>query len=330
MHICFFGASVSEQTRHHSTQEITGYVTYFSEVITSGYDMITSRVTSGSNTIDDAGIIYVHRVVELQPDICVLDWSTPAKKDCNLSSIEFIYSELLSNKIIPLTVIFPRADRDQSVTPIAVKLRDFCDTYSLPFFDVNQLVNKSELSLILRDTVHTNPEGARIYAQLLIDQIKTANVSPNIFDKFSSKSKLFFIKKVKPNARIKNITQQIIINLGSVNNNGKVKFFLEQRVGPWSTFIDVYAVQKEKSDRLLQTVTIYDPWCWRERQCLKEVTDWISLPLKTIKLCQSNKLPNYGQNQDRCDFESHPKHIRPKGDLFMLSTHEHLESSVIY
>ena len=129
MHICFFGASVSEQTRHHSTQEITGYITYLSEVITAGSDILISRVTSGSNTIDDAGIIYVHRVVELQPDICVLDWSTPANNDCDFSSVKFIYSELLSHKIIPLTAIFPRSDRDQSVTPITIKLQKFCHTY---------------------------------------------------------------------------------------------------------------------------------------------------------------------------------------------------------
>ncbi len=129
----FFGASVIEQNRHHSTQEITGYATYFSEVITSDNDIITSRVTSGSNMIDDAGVIYVHRVVELQPDICVIDWATPTKDDCDLSSIEFVYSQLLSNKIIPLTVIFPRADREQSVTPISLKLRIFCDSYPLPF-----------------------------------------------------------------------------------------------------------------------------------------------------------------------------------------------------
>ena len=100
-----------------------------SEVITAGSDILISRVTSGSNTIDDAGIIYVHRVVELQPDICVLDWSTPANNDCDFSSVKFIYSELLSHKIIPLTAIFPRSDRDQSVTPITIKLQKFCHTY---------------------------------------------------------------------------------------------------------------------------------------------------------------------------------------------------------
>ncbi len=131
--------------------------------------------------------------------------------------------------------------------------------------------------------------------------------------------KLFFVKKVKPTARIKNITKEIIINFESVNNNGKVKFLLEQRVCPWSAFIDVYIAEKEKSDRLLQTLTIYDVWCWRERQSLKEVTDLISLPVKTIKLRQSNKLPNYGQNREKCDFDSHPKHIRPKGEIYSCS-----------
>jgi hypothetical protein len=331
MHICFFGASVSEQTRHHSTQEITGYITYLSEVITAGSDILISRVTSGSNTIDDAGIIYVHRVVELQPDICVLDWSTPANNDCDFSSIKFIYSELLSHKIIPLTVIFPRSDRDQSVTPITIKLQKFCHTYLLPFIDLNQLINKSDLSLILRDTVHTNREGAKKYANLLIDRIKEAKVTEDTFDTFSSQEKLFFVRKILPKGNIKNKVKQITINIESANKNGKVKFFLEQRVGPWSTFVDVYKIEENNTNMLIQTVTLYDPWCWRERQCLKEVTDFISLPVKIIKLCQSNKLPNYSfQTQEKCDFDSYPKHIRPKGSLFMLSTSKHVNASVIY
>lgn len=331
MKVCFFGASVSEQNRHHTTKEITGYVTYLSEVLASQYNWDISKVTSGSNTIDDAGVVYVHRVIELKPDVCVLDWATPAGDSCDLKSIEFIYSELLSNKIIPLTVIFPRTDRDQSLTPMSLMLQNFCNIYSLPFVDLSKLIDKSELNSILRDTVHTNIEGAKKYADILMKEIEICKVSTNIFAEFTSKPKYFIVKKVKPNGKVKNKTEEVNINIStSFESKGKVKFFLEQRVGPWSTFIDVYAVEPDKDDKYLQTIPIYDAWCWRERQCLKEITDWIDLPIKTIKLCQSDKLPNYGQNVEKCDFENQHKHIRPKGDLFMLSTNEQIESNIVY
>lgn len=333
MNICFFGASVSEQSRHHSTKEITGYVTYLSEVLASKYDWKISRVTSGSNTIDDAGVIYVHRVVELKPDICILDWATSVSDNCDSKSIEFIYSELLSNKIIPITVIFPRTDRDQSSTPISLMLRGFCELHSLPFIDVSQLIDKSELDSILRDTVHTNVKGAEKYAKILRKELKSYQISSDIFTKYSlrTETKHFVVRKIKSRGSIKNKTGKIKIHLSSIaSTDCKVKFFLEQRVGPWSTYIDVSLSEKDKNLKYLQTVSLYDPWCWRERQCLKEITGWIKLPLEAINISQSEKLPDYGRAKEKCNFDDYHKHIRPKGNLYMLSNCDFTEYDIEY
>jgi len=330
-HIVFFGASVSEQNRHHATQEITGYVTYLSQLLHTQYDISTSRITSGSNSIDDAGVTYIHRVIDQHPDICLLDWATPEGTDCNSNSVEFIYSELLANRIVPVTVIFPRKDRDQSATPLSLKLHDFCKTHALPFIDLSKAIDKADLDHLLRDLVHTNSEGAKKYAHLLVDTLREATVAESTFEKFSSsQQKQYFVTKVVAKEAPKNSTKRLFLSIKSEEEKGSVKFFLEQRVGPWSTFIDVYSFQNGKYDTLIQTVPLYDPWCWRERQCLKEITDWIELPEKSIKVQQSSKLPHYGSSSSKCDFNAHPKHIRPKGELFMVSTAKNVKVSVTY
>lgn len=329
-HVCFFGASVSEQSKHHATQETTGYVTYLSELLNAKYNIATSRITSGSNSIDDAGVTYVHRVINQNPNVCVLDWATPECTDCNQHSIEFIYSELLENKIIPLTVIFPRKDRDQSSTPLSLKLHKFCEAYCLPFIDLSKIIDKSELSILLRDLVHTNSEGAKKYALLLVDPIRKATVPETTFDRLALLQKHYFVTKVISKEKPPNSTKRLFLSIESTAIQGKVKFFLEQRVGPWSTFLDVYSFKNGNYNTLLQTIPLYDSWCWRERQCLKEITSWIELPTPSIKVQQSDKLPIYGSSYEKCDFGIHPKSIRPKGEMFMISTDEHVKAVVTY
>ncbi|MAZ66499.1 MAG: hypothetical protein CMF25_05265 [Kangiellaceae bacterium] len=330
MHICFFGASVSEQDRGHATGNITGYVTYYQEILASE-DIKVSRVTSGSNSIDDAGVVYLQEVIDLKPDICFLDWITPAPADCAQASIDYIYSSLLENKILPVTALFPRKDRNQRETPICQKLLSYCKAYSLPVLDLTDIEKDYSVDEVLRDTVHTSEKGAGIFAEKIHDflsQLNDLSVPVN-----KDKPKLF-VSKVPVIGREKNKTKKITITLTPETDPSTASttcsLFLEQRVGPWSTFVEI-SLATEQETKEISEEAIFDPWCWRERQCLKGIAFGIEITEPSeISITQSDRAPNYGSLTNKCDFSKHDKHIRPKGELFLVSNTQNLGAVAKY
>ena len=319
MNVCFFGASVSEQNVNHSTNEVTGYVTAFvEEYVSNGF--VVNKVTSGSNSIDDAGVIYTHKVISSKPDICILDWCTPAPEDCLDQSIDFIFYELLKNKILPIVLILPRADRRQSDTAIYHKLKNRSEDLGIPFWDFEYLFKKSDLKKILKDDVHTTPVGAKLYAEEIHHRLKCFNLTGfNYIANIANGNSIFSV--VSPNVlKNSNKTKNILLKIKRKTlKNYRIKLFLEQRVGPWSSFINVYEFEENKKKYLHEKI-IFDVWCWRERQCLKGMSNWIDIKPSTtaLKLEVNNKIPHYSNIADKADFDSYDKHLRPKGDFYIL------------
>lgn len=329
MKICFFGASVSEQHIHSVTNEITGFVTAFKE---SNLKYNICRVTSGSNSIDDAGIVYVHKVVNEQPDICIIDWATPASINCNQKSISHVYGELIAAGILPVTLILPRSDRNQKDTPIYRLLYDYTKRHGLPFWDFQESLKDLDHSTFLKDSVHTNSFGAKIYANLISEYIDTINFDNMKVNSFSDFKPVYFLGVSKELSK-ENHTKKINIDItSSRNNNFYIKFFLEQRVGPWSSFLDVFINQDEVFSKISE-VELFDPWCWRERQCLKDISGWLLISGKknTLQINQSCKVPNYKSVAEKFDFYKQDKHIRPKGCLYYISDQqEDIDVTVSY
>ncbi len=88
-HVVFFGASVTEQDTHHATGVLSGFVTYFQTHLAAGWQV--SRISAGSSNIADAAVIYVEKVIALAPQICVLDWVTPALQACDPRLVQQVY-----------------------------------------------------------------------------------------------------------------------------------------------------------------------------------------------------------------------------------------------
>lgn len=326
MNICFFGASVSEQDQNHVTKEVTGYVTSFIELLQKkGYsDISVLRVTAGSSNMDDAGLAYISKVVELQPNICFLDWATPKEENCQVESVNYIYSELIENKILPVALILPRKDRSQKNTPLYKKLENICEEYSLPFFDISDKWGHEKLNFILRDVVHTSSYGAKSYANKVYEYFKNLEYEKYTLNKFPDSSLCVF----KANNKNKlNKAKKMHIKLSKLKKSGCFSFMLllEQRVGPWSGFID-YVVQSkdiENNNIVKGETLLFDPWCWRERQCIKRILPWTKVEggeNVDINVSVSNKSVIYGAVKDKCDFDEYHKELRPKGDLYIIAT----------
>lgn len=287
--VVFFGASVTEQDTHHATGALSGYVTYFQRHLSEGWSV--ERVSAGSSNITDAGVVYVERVIALAPEICVLDWATPVLADCDPRLVTQVYYRLLQNGILPVTVIFPRKDRDQRAIPLVGYMESLCAEFGLPFYDAAPLVERHGVDTILRDVVHTTPEGARIYAEAMAELL--AGVDPATVPAGFARPAPFEVIELTSSKDVPlSFTRMVITNAGPVDEALEVSVVMEQRVGPYSPILD-QAIRTGDQVQALPPFAVWDAWCWRERQCIKAITDWYRGPMSSMTLTVSALSPPY-------------------------------------
>lgn len=313
--VVFFGASVTEQDTHHATGALSGYVTYFQRNLSEGWSV--ERVSAGSSTIADAGVVYVERVIALAPDICVLDWATPALTDCDPRLVTQVYYRLLQHGILPVTVIFPRRDRDQRQIPIVRHMEALCRDFDLPFFDASSLIEDFGVDEVLRDTVHTTPKGARIYAEAmaeLLSGLKTT--APPAFDRPAP----YRVVELTTTKDVPlSFTRMTVTNKGPEDEPLELSIVMEQRVGPYSPVLDTM-IRAGRETRSLTPYPVWDAWCWRERQCIKAITDWYKGALSTLVLTVSAVPPPYASIPQAEPVELSDRHLKQRGKVYAILT----------
>lgn len=317
LHVTFFGASVTEQSVHHATGEVTGYVNYYEQNFAREKNITVSRVSAGSCNLTDAAIIYVNKVIALKPDICVIDWATTAITDCDMRFVNQVYNLLIANRIVTLTVILPRTDRVQSETLIADKMRRASYKFGMPFHDVSVMISSDALSRALRDIVHTSSEGAAIYANFIDEFITAVDLESYTFP---TEAPPFSISEIAKAAVTPLVAKQIILSAGRESAEDiEYSVMLEQRIGPYSPVLQIVAGQGSESV-LLQRFSLWDPWCYRERQCLKPLMEWASGKLSKVTLRVCNDDPDYSKAKEPTYVEPAARHIKPRGSLYLVST----------
>lgn len=314
-HIVFFGASVTEQDVHHATGEVSGFVTYFQRHLAEGRTV--SRVSAGSSDMSDAAMIYVEEVIALKPDICVLDWVTPVLKSCDPRFVRQVYFRLMQHGILPVTVFFPRRDRVQADTPIAREMALICETYKLPLYDASVLLEGHGADALLRDVVHTTPEGASVYAHAMADLL--SGLTPGLPFSFQDTAP-FVVREVTASKPPPLICRKISVR--SIAPTGAPAEFclaLQQRVGPYSPVLSI-RVFSPAGRVELPLLSLWDQWCNRERQCIKKIMHWHNGPMNQIDLTISPEEPEYGAAPQAEAVALAQRQIRPRGKLFMIST----------
>jgi len=317
LHVTFFGASVTEQSIHHATGEVTGYVTYYEQHFAQEKNIKVSRVSAGSCNLTDAAIIYVNKVIALKPDICVIDWATTAISDCDIRFVNQVYNLLVANRIVTLTVILPRTDRVQSETLIADKMRRVSDRFGMPFHDVSTLISGDALSTALRDIVHTSPEGAKMYAHFMNEFITAVDLDNHTF---TIEAPPFFVNEIATATALPLSAKQITVSASpDIREDVEYSVMLEQRVGPYSPVLQILSGEGSESV-LMQRFSLWDPWCYRERQCLKPLMDWASGKLSKVILRVCSDDPPYSNAKEPTYVEPSARHIKPRGSLYLVST----------
>lgn len=319
-HVVFFGASVTEQSVHHATGERTGFVNYFIDEFSEKNDFLVSRISAGSSDVMDAGIVYVEKVIALKPDICVLDWVTPSLKECDPKIIQQIYARLLEHDILPVTILLPRTDRVQRDIPIAKEMARICMDFDLPFYDVADRMEGVPYETFLRDVVHTNAVGAKLYAEMLLDILKSVPVHAKILRKPDIP---FHVIEVLTAGKVPLSARRLEIKIENPEH-GEIDIcvVLEQRVGPYSPLINVLVSDHdgEIETSKLETYSIFDPWCHRERQCIKRLTNWHRVESPGRFIVQViNQTPGLASRLKTPPMPANNRHLKPRGSLYIVS-----------
>ena len=168
MKIAVFGASVSAQTIHHTTGDVTGYAEVWrrDHLDQLGADELHQVVYPG-NRLSDGGILQLAALLEYGPDVCLFEPLIEDEKrglPVTDAEIAYAYRTMLRGGIIPVTIMLPRPEDG---VPDSFSSHDqftrFCTQYDLPVIrvhtpDVTDIESKF-------NGIHTRPEGAVIYAE---------------------------------------------------------------------------------------------------------------------------------------------------------------------
>ena len=327
MKYLFFGASVTQQsTRHDDSRVITGYVNHLQNIFAKERNFEIARVSCPSNSINDAGLVYLDLVVSENPDFCFLEWSTPEFGRCEKDVGEYIYYKLISDRIVPVLLVLPRADRLNSMVHISRKLRSISEDLELPIIDLSTkyMPDSQYLRQGLRDSVHTNEKGALMYAQELATLIRNNLNDPGSYlDSISPKPPLNTFEVTRTvSDHVKPRCKSLVLSIETIKPC-EVVFYAEQRLGPWSCYChlqqsDNFPISAETSSSV---VSLSDPWTHRERQALKILgtTQIKKAGLTCIRFTSS-------EYSDRC--VPNDSEIRVKGLIFAVSDSSVLNISI--
>jgi hypothetical protein len=159
MRIMFHGASVTEQKGDGS------YFYWLENAFQEVDGVRLSRKGYGGCHFNDAAFVNIASDTSDAPDICVLDWNTTGLPEFDQSKLSYVSGVLLERGILPVFVIFA-SEQNTAETERAAERQviDFCRTNALPLWDYrDRIVRETHL----RDTVHTNIAGAKIYADCI-------------------------------------------------------------------------------------------------------------------------------------------------------------------
>jgi len=80
------------------------------------------------------------------------------------------------------------------------------------------------------------------------------------------------------------------------------------------------SVQDDPDPKLIESFSIFDPWCHRERQCIKRITSWLTLQgLNKVFLKTSDQSPGLVQQLDVENIPAVERHLKPRGDLYVVA-----------
>lgn len=240
--IVFYGASV--------TQQRNGYVNHFAKLSKAK----VLKFGFGGMHLNDAGICFIDKVVELKPEICFVDWFSTwyINQDGKFN----LYIDVIAEKLLKIgcRVIFLFCVRNKDVKisdwkTFYAETKNYLKSEKLEYIALDEILSEYPVKEILRDEIHTTKKGSRLYAETIYDYLQqfadslyeNADIKPNIYSSISALS-------------VKRGFDKELILEGDCHIQG---FFL--KIGPWSGIVDI------STSKLSTKENTWDRWCYYGR-----------------------------------------------------------------
>jgi hypothetical protein len=307
MNIIFFGASVTEQRK-------LGYVGEFKKLVKEinyrstllNYNVIQEGY--GSMQLGNAGICMIDKIILQKPNICFIDWFTPCKTYTYNDLC--IYLDVIVRKLMLINcqIVFLLFDSNPLYSTKLSMYNDvikYSNEYNLNYI---KLYGNSNVTELLRDSVHTTPIGDKFYANKIYEFFMNNNLNnSNIitYEKIPLANKFSNISSIDLNK----IVNHIIILKGNFEIIG-----ISQKIGKFSGLINI-----TRNNTISYNTSIWDVYCNFERNTMKIFID-LSQIVK-IKILQDNFDTSLCKDKD-IKFEDYTKYLDIKkiyyiGDLYI-------------
>ncbi len=237
--VCFFGASV--------TQQSSGYAAVLAKELNADVKVFGF----GGMHLKDAGIIYIDSVLECNPDICFVDWFSTGYNECSPSTEEYIDTIIyrFTKASCKLVFLFFPYKEDPSKKAFHEFCKRFLVRRNMMFIDVAAQLHMYDVKTILRDNIHTNDLGSRLYADIIKRYYeKRADIS------FPSKINKTKYSEIQSLVVEKEFTRHMVIT-GDSEIIGVLLI-----VGPYSGIIRL------SDDCHSYTLNTWDRWCYYTRE----------------------------------------------------------------
>lgn len=241
--ICFFGASVTQQG-HGS-----GYLDFLPSLVP---DMEVARFGYGGMHLYDAGICFMDEALKWKPDICFIQWfSTGNMTDQMTDYLDTIFYRFTQAGCKLVLLFLPRLDWNEEKENMYLKAKQYGTKHGIP--SISLLHTFPNLKDLLRDVVHTNVEGGKLYAENIVQE----------FNKI--KNELKMCQDVTPNryTNIKLLTLDLIVkDKFSFTLKGEIIGFY-MNIGPFTSSV-LISTEDTKEEYVL-----WDQWCYYSRDTIR-------------------------------------------------------------
>ena len=123
--------------------------------------------------LPDAGVCFIDKVLSYKPDLCLIDWFSTGYMECSEKTLQCIDTILYKFSLINCSVvflIFPASRSDDKYDEKSI-FYNFCrkalKERNASWIDISDELKNSDLSGVLRDTIHTTIQGGGIYADII-------------------------------------------------------------------------------------------------------------------------------------------------------------------
>ena len=267
--VVVYGASVTAQKGE------SGYFQNLENIC----DFEVVRIPFGASHLHLAGVAMLSKVLDEKPDVCILDWVTPSTKSFPSGVVDRINNILHQHNIFPIWILLPRTDDIGSSRISCMQIRAAASQFVwVKTFIESSFGRGVTVSNLLRDVVHTNSKGARLYSSFLFELLNDFRIR-----KFGSaclpKSVECEIKEVVPSiieAHSVIKTDEPFLLRIVANKKCDLTIFLYCEIGPNSPILKV-SLKKNGELVASSKKNVVDPWCYYSRYMLIDLPTIYSL-----------------------------------------------------